>query len=875
MGTKVWHICEADQILEHLNSSPQGLTQQLAQQRLARFGLNEIADRNRRAAWRIALEQFNDFMILVLIAAAVISAIIGEIRDSLVILVIVVLNAMVGGLQVYRAERAIAALRRMAAPDALVLRNGNRLTIASSLLVPGDVVILVAGNIVPADLRLLAVDDLTIDESSLTGESQPVEKHSEGLAQENLVVAERRNMAFRNSLVTHGSALGVVVATGHHTEVGRIAQLLQGENPVSTPLQKRLTSLGRYLAVAALVICALVFASGLLQGQAPLLMFLTAVSLAVAAIPEALPTVVTISLALGARQLVRHNALVRKLTAVETLGSVTTICTDKTGTLTHNRMTVEALVSASGQLTDFSSCPSDNVWPVLALAMALNNDVARTNGVADGEPTELALFHAAKALGSDKFILEQSMPRIATLPFDSQRKQMTTLHQSRSGVVAYVKGAPERLFDQCCNILSEQGLSTFERQVWIKRASELANQGFRVLAFARREWCHQLTPPRSNAIEQSLTFIGLAALIDPPRSEVPGALKDCSAAGITTIMITGDHPGTAMAIARRLGIADREREMITGERLSQLSDADFNQQVSSLRVYARVSPEQKLRIVKTLQDAGEYVAMTGDGVNDAPALRRAGIGVAMGVKGTDVAREAADMVLLDDDFATIVRAVRFGRQTFANIRKFIKYTMSSNSGEIWTLFLAPFLGMPVPLLPSHILWINLITDGLPGLALTVEPADKDIMNRPPRSPGENIFAEGLWLHILWVGLFIGALSLGSMAWALGRGDEHWQTIVFTVLTVSQLFHALAVRSETESLWRLGLTSNPQLLLAFTITLMLQLSVIYLPALNTIFHTQPLPPLDLLICLTLSSLVLVAVELEKWIRRRHPATHPGK
>jgi Ca2+-transporting ATPase len=340
-------------------------------------------------------------------------------------------------------------------------------------------------------------------------------------------------------------------------------------------------------------------------------------------------------------------------------------------------------------------------------------------------------------------------------------------------------------------------------------------------------------------------------------------------------MITGDHPGTAMAIARRLGIADREREMITGERLSQLSDADFNQQVSSLRVYARVSPEQKLRIVKTLQDAGEYVAMTGDGVNDAPALRRAGIGVAMGVKGTDVAREAADMVLLDDDFATIVRAVRFGRQTFANIRKFIKYTMSSNSGEIWTLFLAPFLGMPVPLLPSHILWINLITDGLPGLALTVEPADKDIMNRPPRSPGENIFAEGLWLHILWVGLFIGALSLGSMAWALGRGDEHWQTIVFTVLTVSQLFHALAVRSETESLWRLGLTSNPQLLLAFTITLMLQLSVIYLPALNTIFHTQPLPPLDLLICLTLSSLVLVAVELEKWIRRRHPATHPGK
>jgi Ca2+-transporting ATPase len=643
--------------------------------------------------------------------------------------------------------------------------------------------------------------------------------------------------------------------------------MLQVEAGVKTPLQKRLSRFGRYLALAVLAICMVVFTAGLLQGQPILLMFLTAVSLAVAAIPEALPAVVTISLALGARKLIRHNALVRNLPAVETLGSVTYICTDKTGTLTQNRMTAELFFAAGERQQSLSGPEASEPWAELGQAMALNNDVAEKDGKPAGEPTELAMFEAAHMAGFDKSILEQAKPRLAVIPFDSMRKQMTTLHQTAEAVTAYIKGAPEQVLQQCNRGLDNDGVAAFEAEAVLAEAAQLANDGYRVLAFAKREFSRLPESPDAQTIERDLTFLGLVALIDPPRPEVPQAVNDCLTAGITPVMITGDHPGTAMAIARRLGITDDDRAMLSGDELAKISDEKFARLAETIRVYARVTPEQKLRIVKALQVNGEFVAMTGDGVNDAPALKRAGIGVAMGQKGTDVAREASDMVLLDDDFSTIVRAIRAGRRIFDNIRKFIKDTMSSNSGEIWTLFLAPFLGLPIPLLPIHILWINLVTDGLPGLAFAAEPAEPGIMQRAPRPPEENIFAHGMWQHILWVGLFVGGVSIATLAWAISRDVSYWQTMVFTVLTVSQLFHSLAVRSESVSLFRIGLFSNLPMLGAVMLTLVLQIVVVYTPALNSIFHTQPLPMFDLAVCLALSSLVLFAVEIEKWLMRR--------
>ena len=867
MSLSPWNNIEADEALSRLKSSTKGLATHEAQIRLAETGHNIIPERHRRSLAAILLGQFTDFMILVLLAAALISSFVGEPQDTIAIVVIVLLNAIIGSIQEYRAERAVAALREMAAPDAHVMRDGKAITLAESELVPGDVVLLEAGNIVPADLRLLEVEEIQADESALTGESFPVAKQAGCLTEAEVAQDPRLNLVFKNTLITRGRGTGVVFATGLETEIGRIAELLQTEERVKTPLQERLTRFGRYLALSVLAICVVVFVAGLLQGHAVMLMFLTSVSLAVAAIPEALPAVVTISLTLGARKLIRHNALVRNLPAVETLGSVTYICTDKTGTLTQNRMTVER-VYIEGQWHDLSDVIDNNLAiEELVQAMAISNDIAEKDGVPAGEPTELALFEAAHKAGYDKSVLEQGSPRIAVIPFDSERKQMTTLHQVSDGVLAYIKGAPEQLLPHCIERLPSNRSLAFDHQAVLLEASKMANEGYRVLAFAKREMVTLTEPLQAEDIEQDLTFLGLVALIDPPRPEVPQAIADCLTAGITPVMITGDHAGTAMAIARRLSIANNDREILSGEKLVRLSDQEFARRVESIRVYARVTPEQKLRIVKVLQNNGEFVAMTGDGVNDAPALKRAGIGVAMGMQGTDVAREAADMVLLDNNFATLVHAVRAGRRIFDNIRKFIKYTMSSNSGEIWTLFLAPFLGLPIPLLPIHILWINLVTDGLPGLALTAEPAEPDIMQRAPRPPEENIFSHGMWQHIIWVGLFIAGISIAAMAWAISREAAYWQTVVFTVLTVSQLFHSLAVRSEINSLFSVGLFNNRPLLGAVTFTLLLQLAVIYIPELNAIFHTQPLPLFDLAVCLLLSSTVLLAVEVEKWLVRR--------
>lgn len=865
MPAPVWHTLVADTALQELKSSPDGLGAEEAQQRLEKYGANAIQEERHRSIFAMILGQFSDFMIIVLLAAAFISGFIGEPQDTIAILVIVLLNAVIGVVQEFRAERAVAALRAMAAPEARVLRDGKPVTLPAAELVPGDVVLLEAGNIVPADLRLLQLDEMQADESALTGESHPAGKQAACLDNAELPPGDRHNIAFKSSLITRGAGVGVVVATGPGTEIGRIAELLRGEAGVKTPLQIRLERFGRYLALAILAICAVVFVTGLLQGQPVMLMFLTAVSLAVAAIPEALPAVVTISLAFGAKKLIKHHALVRNLPSVETLGSVTYICSDKTGTLTQNRMTAELFFAAGARQTELPDPSSDIPWAELGRAMALNNDVAEMNGIPAGEPTELALFEAALKAGFDKTYLETLSPRLGALPFDSQRKQMATLHGSDDVVIAYIKGAPERVLGQCTRAAGQDGV--FDAKGMLAEATRLAHEGYRVLAYARREFAELPQPLKADTVEQELTFLGLVALIDPPRPEVPQAVADCLTAGITPVMITGDHPGTAMAMARRMGITNDAEAILSGEALAKMDDAAFAVLVESIRVYARVTPEQKLRIVKALQANGEFVAMTGDGVNDAPALKRSGIGVAMGMKGTDVAREASDMVLLDDNFASIVMAVKSGRRIFDNIRKFIKDTMSSNSGEIWTLFLAPFLGLPIPLLPIHILWINLVTDGLPGLAFTAEPAEPGIMRRAPRPPEESIFAHGMWQHIVWVGLFVGGISIASQAWAISRGVEYWQTVVFTVLTVSQLFHSMAVRSETESLFRIGLLSNLPMLGAVLLTLAMQLAVIYLPAMNSIFHTRPLPLFDLAVCLLLSSTVLLAVEIEKWLIRR--------
>lgn len=875
----MWHQKNIEDVIKDLDSSLAGLSSEEAQTRIGRYGPNTLQEKRQRSPLMMLLGQFTDFMILVLIGAAVVAGIVGDLTDTIVIVVIVVLNAVIGFIQEYRAEKAMAALKKMAASTATVIRDGINVSLPADMLVPGDIVTLEAGNVAPADMRLIETAQLRMDEAALTGESTAVDKQIHTLQGDHLALGDRRNLVFKGTFATYGRGKGIVVATGMGTELGRIATMLQEEGEVKTPLQRRLAAFGRKLAFVVLAICLIVFAIGVIRGEPILLMLLTAISLAVAAIPEALPAVVTVSLALGARKLVEHKALIRKLPAVETLGSVTYICSDKTGTLTMNRMTVEKVYT--GRNTFDSPKPDqEDGEHLLAMAMALNNDAeSREDGSVLGDPTEVALLDMARKYGYEKYELEGLYPRREEIPFDSDRKCMTTFHAvaegsplgvrlGATGYVSITKGAAEVMIDKSITMAAVDGPRAIATDEYQHIQKKMAETGLRILGVAVRTWEAIPADPSPAEVETNLVMLGLVGMMDPPREEAHEAVSLCKQAGINPVMITGDHPVTAQVIARRLGIMDGHGDQVlTGAELDMLPLQEFEEKVNRIRVYARVAPEQKLQIVKALQDKDQFVAMTGDGVNDAPALKRADIGVAMGITGTDVSKEAAAMILLDDNFATIVKAIREGRKIYDNIRKVIRYLLTTNSGEIWTLFFAPLIGLPIPLLPIHILWINLVTDGLPALALSVEPAEGDVMKRPPRHPKESVFAHGLGIHAIWVGLLMAAITLSVLFFETRWGNENWQTMVFTTLCFAQLAQVLAIRSEQESLFRIGLFSNKYLLGAVVLTFVLQMATIYVPSLNGIFKTHALTMGELAITIAASSLVFIAVEIEKLIRRR--------
>lgn len=921
---KHWYELENEVVLSHLASNAnRGLDEDEAARRISEHGKNELIERGMKSSWRILLEQFTQTMVVVLIIAAIVSGLLGDLKDTVAIVSIVILNALLGFRQEYQAEKAMAALKKLAVPNVKVRRGGHLLELSAIKLVPGDIIYVEAGNMVPADGRLLEAVNLRTQEAALTGESEPVDKTHQVLRGRELPLAERSNMVYMGTLVTYGRGQVVVTETGMNTELGNIAELMQSAGQERTPLQVRLDQLGKTLAWAALGLVLLVSVIGIVQGEDLETMFLTAISLAVAAVPEGLPAVVTISLALGARRMLNRKALIRKLPAVEALGSVTVICSDKTGTLTENRMTVTVIDVAEHRIDlteeidkssggDIFTIPFVNAQPSEdqidflrenpALALLLSTGALCNDAILEcednrpenfyivGDPTEGALVVVAARVGLGKSTLESFFPRLAEVPFDSARKRMTTIHGMPADVedlpagfqmiwnwagwvdnvdnVAFTKGAVDGLLDLSSNVWVEDRVEVLN-DIWRQRIeaanSKLAEEGMRVLGLAVKSIDDLPQEINAEKIERDLTFIGLVGMVDPARPEVYQAVNTSRDAGVRPVMITGDHPLTARYIAKELGISTRDG-ILTGKDLENLSQTELQDTVSKVSVYARVSPEHKLKIVQALQDRNQIVAMTGDGVNDAPALKKADIGVAMGITGTDVSKEASDIVLLDDNFATIVAAIEEGRIIYDNIRKFIKYTMSSNMGEIWVMLIGPLLGMPLALLPLQILWINLVTDGLPGLALGVEKAERNTMRRPPYSPNENIFARGVGRDILWVGVLMGLLSLGVGFWYWRRDLPAWQTMVFTTLTISEMGFVLAIRSHRDSLFTVGIFSNLPLIGAVLLTTLLQIAVIYVPILQDIFETVTLSFLDLLICFGASALLFAIVELQKWIFR---------
>lgn len=838
-----------EDLFEEFKSSKNGLTSIEANQRQKIHGYNELRDAERKSPWQIYMSQFKDFMIIVLIAAAILSGIMGDIIDTVIILVIIILNSIIGFIQEFRAERALEELQKMTVTQAKALRSNKIQIVSSKDLVPGDIVVIEAGDVVPADLRIIESHNLMIDESSLTGESIEVLKTNSTLTKTNLSVGDILNQAFKGTLVSNGRAKGLVIATGMKTEMGKIA-LLISSTETRTPLQIRMENFGRKLSYIILMICTILFVSGVIRGEDPYKVLLLSLSLAVAAIPEALPALINIALSNGAARLAKKQALIRNLPAVETLGSVTFICSDKTGTLTLNKMHVSDKFDASDQLK---------------LCMSLNHDVQiDEQNQLIGESTEVALVNDVIKNDRDNYIDQHTKyPRVAEIPFDSIRKCMSTIHYFDDKILVITKGASESITPLLHTKEDALTLSQFAEE-WSKEGKRVLAYGYKIL-----DSLPEIVSP--STIECELEFAGIIGLIDPPRPEVSAAISECISAGIKPVMITGDHPETANYIARKIGLLSSSEVTITGKELEKMGDEEFYNSVEKISVYARVSPEQKLRIVKTLQKKGHYVGMTGDGVNDAPALKTANIGIAMGINGTDVSKESADLVLLDDNFATIVKAIKEGRRIYDNIRKFVKYIMTCNSAEIWTIFLAPLLGMPIPLLPIHILWINLVTDGLPALALANEKPEKDIMKKKPRPFEENLFAKGIGFHILWVGILMAGVTLGIQAWSLFHKMENWQTMVFTVLSFSQLGHVMAVRSDKTFLFQQGFFSNLPLIGAVSLTFALQLCVIYVPWFNSIFKTQPLDLYQLVICMIVSLIVFHAIEFEKWIKIKFSLT----
>jgi len=938
---KAWHTKAPEDVVKALRSHHEkGLDPEEAARRLAEEGPNELEEQPRPSFWSMLLDQFKDFLVLILIVASLISMLLGDWIEAGAILAIVILNGVLGVIQESKAEEALAALQKMAAPEAEVIRGGHRLRIPARELVRGDIVLLEAGNYVPADLRLLEAVNLRIDEASLTGESVPVRKQATGIFDREIPLGDRRNMAYMGTLVTYGRGKGVVVNTGMYTQLGLIAGMIQSYEEEPTPLQIKLAQLGKTLGWGALAICAVVFLLGWLRGLPPLEMFITAVSLAIAAVPEGLPAVVTICLALGMQRMVRRHALLRKLPAVEALGSATAICSDKTGTLTQNQMTVVRLVTAEDiflvtgegyrpkgefyEISDDNYTPDNPVFlpePVkvdpldkpetdlLLRAAAQCNDArlessGEVNGVPTwrmvGDPTEGALITMAIKGGVRQDLLAKILPRVAEVPFDSERKCMSTIHEIKKekltqrmrdnlrevlkakGIpmredqtfyVAYIKGAPDVILERCDYIYREgrvEPLDEKTRQHVEKLNRDLAADALRVLGFAINVF-PELPEPRPENVERDLVFVGLAGMIDPPRSEVKKAVQTAREAGIRTVMVTGDYPDTARAIAEQIGMLRSSSEVLTGRELQELDDEELFQRAASVDIYARVSPQHKVRIVEALKAHDHIVAMTGDGVNDAPALKRADIGVAMGITGTDVAKETADMVLTDDNYASIVAAVEEGRVIYSNIRKFVFYLLSCNVGEILIIFLATLLRWPLPLTAIQLLVLNLITDGAPALALGLEKGDPDIMKRPPRPPDEPVINREMAWRIVIQSIAITAATLVAF-----RAGLRWfpdelhraQTMAFATLSISELLRAYTSRSDRYNLWQIGPFSNKYMQYAVLASLLILLGVIYIPLLDPIFDTAPLGLREWSIILPMLLVPALVAEITKvFVRRR--------
>lgn len=890
-----WYRENEELILKKLGTNlTQGLSDNQVGSNLEKYGLNELTEEKRKGLLSKIIAQFSDFLVIILIVAAFVSAFVGEFRDSVVILAIVIINAALGIYQEGQAEKALEALKKMASPNAKVVRNGHIDVIPATQLVPGDLVVLDAGDIIPADLRLVETYNLKIEEASLTGESVPVEKHSTSKYNEEVALGDRKNMAYMSTIVTYGRGKGIVVETGHNTEIGKIATIIQTFEEELTPLQKNLNQLGKYLGIVTILICIIVFAVGLLQGRDLLQMFMVAISLAVAAIPEGLPAIVTIVLAIGMNKMAKQNAIVKKLLAVETLGSTTVICSDKTGTLTQNEMTVVKIFT-DNRVLDVSGGGYDpsgefflggkkvevdeikDLRTLLSICMLTNDaNIENINGLYKviGDPTEGALVTLANKGKMVKDRIESKYPRIEEIPFDSERKMMTTFHSNYipGKIVSFTKGAPDIIIGKCSSI-NINGETILIRDHLRRKLLDVNNffakDALRVLAIAYRSFDSMPTKPTPQIIEKDMTFIGLVGMIDPSRPEAKAAIAKCKLAGIRPIMITGDYKETAFAIAKELGIAESTKEAMTGEELNNISDGFLREVVNHIKVYARVSPEHKVRIVSALKANGEIVAMTGDGVNDAMALKKSDIGIAMGITGTDVAKNTAQVILTDDNFASIVSAVEQGRIIYSNIKKFVFFLLSCNIGEIFLVFFSILLNLPVPLLPIQLLWLNLVTDSFPALALGVEKGEIDIMENKPRVPNSPIISKSMMTAIIVQSITIGAASLFAYIWALKMFPDDLlkaRTITFTTLILAELIRAFSSRSEKYTLFEIGFFSNMTMVYATGISFILLLGVLYIPIMQPVFHTYSLSLMDWIVITSFAVFPYIIGELYKVLFR---------